>query len=71
MARDYLKFMDIIDIESIPISSKDSINESKHIILKQIEIIRPLKLISPIQQELKSWHNWLSHLHLKSIILIS
>ena len=55
------------DIGSIPISSEDYINESENLAQEQTENIIFPEVISTLQQEFKSWHETLSHLHPKTI----
>ena len=65
-----IKSSNFLDILSIPISSEDYINELKNITQEQIYNIMFPEFLSPLQQEFKSWHDKLSHIHPKSMFIL-
>ena len=65
VTKELLKSSNVPYIGSILISLEKYINESDNIKQEQIENIMFIEVISPLQQEFKSWHDKLSHLHTK------
>ena len=63
--RELLKSRNVPDIESIPISSYYHVNKSKNLTQEQIENTISPGVISPLQQELKSWYDRLLYLRPK------
>ena len=59
--------MNVPDIGYIPVSSEDYINESNNLTQETIENMVFPEVLSPLQQEFKSWHKTLSQLHPKSM----
>ena len=67
VTKEFLKSRNVSDIVPITIYSEDYINESNNITREQIEKIMFPEVISYLQQEFKSWHENISHLHPKSM----
>ena len=65
VTKELLKSRNVPGIGYIPIYSEDYINEPKNLTQEQIYIIMFPELLSTLKQELKSWHDKLSHLHPK------
>ena len=65
VSKELLKSRNVPDIESIPISSKDYINESKNMAQEQIKNILFPEVLSLLQHGFKSWHEKLSQFHPK------
>ena len=67
----FLKSSKVPAIGSIPISAEDYINESKNFTQETFyDIIFP-EVLSPLQHELKYWHDKLYQLHPKSMFRIA
>ena len=71
VTNEFLKLSNVPDIGSISIYPEDCINESKNITPEKIENIMFPEMLSHLQQELKSWHDKLSHLHPKSMFILA
>ena len=69
--KEFLKSRNVTYIVSIPISSEDYIKESKNLTQELFENIMFPEVLSPLQQEFKSWHDKLSHLHPKSMFRLA
>ena len=70
LTKEFLKSWNVPDIGSIPNSSEDCINLPNNLTQEQIETIMFPEVLSPLQQELKSWHDKLYHLHPKSMFIL-
>ena len=70
VTKDLLKSSHISDITSILISSQYYINETKNLTQEKVENVIFPSLPSPLQQEFKSWHDKLSHLHPKYMLIL-
>ena len=70
LTKELLKSGNVPYILLITILSEDYINESKNFTQEQMENIMFSEVLSPLQQEFKSCHDKLSHLHPKSIFRI-
>ena len=57
VAKELLQSRNVLYIVSIPIYSEDYINESKNLTHEQIENIMYPKVLSPLQQDFKSWND--------------
>ena len=62
VTKEFLKSRNVSDIVEITIYSEDYINESNNITREQVENIMFPEVISPLQQEFRSWYENLSHL---------
>ena len=69
--KEFSKSRNVPDVRSIPISSEDYINEWKNLTLEQIENNIFPELLSPLQQDFKSWDDNLSHLHPKYMVILA
>ena len=71
VTKKFLKSSNVPDIESIAISYELYINGSKNLIEEKIYNIMFPKVLSLLQQEFKSCHDKLSHLHSKSMFSLA
>ena len=67
----FLKWKKVPDVGSIKFSSKDYINESNNLTKEKNKNIMFPWVLSPSQQEFKSWHKKLSHFHPKSMFRLA
>ena len=65
VTKEFLKSIKLPDIASTPISSVGYINKSKNFTKEKLRTSRFTEVLSPLQQELKFWHDKLSQLHIK------
>ena len=68
VTKELLKSRKVSDIGSIPISSEEYLNQSNNLTHDCFEKIVFPEVLLTLQQEFKSWHDKLSHLHSKSIL---
>ena len=69
--KEFLKSSNAPYIVSIPILSEAYINKSKNLTQEQVYNIVFLEVLSPLQQEFKSWYYKLFCLHHKSIFRLA
>ena len=71
VTKEFLKSRNVLETGSITISSEYYFNKSKNLTQEQIENIMFLEVLLTLQHKLKSYHENLSHLHLKSMVRLA
>jgi hypothetical protein len=66
-----LNFIENPDVVSIPQTSEEYSQESMHIPLSQLEHLISPKSLSPLQEEMLSYHYWLHHTPFPKLIIMA